>query len=162
MPAISRMRSVLTLPFVLLVLCLGMAVNVATAPQADAITARYQKVLDGVRVARNQQGDPYGYGSAGPDRFDCSGLVYYSMRKAGVSVPRSSDAQAGYARHIPKSDMRPGDLMFFSSGGDVYHVAIFLGWKDGHRLMLDSPKSGDHVRIRTPWTTGWYAGTLRY
>lgn len=162
MPAISRMRSYVMLPFVLLVLCLGLvATTVSTAPQADAITTRYAKVLDGVQIAKNQQGDPYGYGYAGPGRFDCSGLVYFAMRKAGISVPRSSDAQAGYARRIAKSDMKPGDLMFFTYGGDVYHVAIFLGWKDGYRRMIDAPKSGDHVRIRRPWTAGWFAGTLR-
>ena len=162
MPAISRMRSFVMLPFVLLVLCFGLVVtNVSTAPQADAAVARSAKVLNGLTVAKHQQGDPYSYGSAGPGRFDCSGLVYYSMRKAGVSVPRSSGAQAGATRRISKSNMKPGDLMFFSDGGHVYHVAIFVGWKNGHRLMIDAPKSGDHVRIRTPWTSGWFAGTLR-
>jgi cell wall-associated NlpC family hydrolase len=162
MPAISRMRSHLMLPFVLLVLCLGLvATTVSAAPEADAATTRYARVLDGLQIARNQQGDPYGYGAAGPGRFDCSGLVYYAMRKAGIAVPRSSDAQAGYARRISKSTMKPGDLMFFTYGSDVYHVGIFLGWRDGHRRMLDAPKSGDHVRIRQPWTTNWFAATLR-
>lgn len=157
MPAISRMRSFLMLPFVLLVLCFGLVVNVATAPEADAITARYTKILEGVRIAKNQIGDPYSYGSAGPDRFDCSGLIYYAMRRAGVSVPRSSGAQADYARRIPKSDMRVGDLMYF--GG---HIGIFLGWRDGRRLMLDAPSSGGRVNIRHPWTTDWSAYTMRY
>ncbi|HSX68537.1 C40 family peptidase [Nocardioides sp.] len=157
MPAISRMRSVLALPFVLLVLLAGLvATDVSTAPEASATLTRVEKIRLGVKIARNQIGDPYAYGAAGPGRFDCSGLIYYSMRKAGIAVPRSSGAQADYARPIAKSNMRIGDLMYF--GG---HIAIFVGWKDGHRLMLDSPKSGDHVRIRRPWTTSWSAYTLR-
>lgn len=156
MPAISRMRSYLMLPFVLLVLMAGLvATDVSTAPAASALT-RVEKIRLGVKIARNQIGDPYRYGSAGPDRFDCSGLVYYAMRKAGISVPRSSGAQADYARPIAKSNMRVGDLMYF--GG---HIGIFVGWRDGRRLMLDAPSSGDRVKIRHPWTTSWSAYTLR-
>jgi cell wall-associated NlpC family hydrolase len=151
------MRSYLMLPFVLLVLCLGVvATNVATATGADADLTRSDKVLNGLRIAKNQQGDPYSYGSAGPGRFDCSGLVYFAMRQAGIDVPRTSGGQASYARRIPKSQLRPGDLMYF--GG---HIGIFVGRKNGHVLMLDAPKSGDHVRIRVPWTSSWSAYTLR-
>jgi cell wall-associated NlpC family hydrolase len=157
MPAISRMRSFVMLPFVMLVLCFGLVVtNVSTAPKADAALTRSAKILNGLTVAKHQQGDPYSYGSAGPGRFDCSGLVYYSMRKAGISVPRTSSGQASYARRISKANLRPGDLMYF--GG---HIGIFVGRKDGRVLMLDAPSSGKRVSIRTPWTTSWSAYTLR-
>lgn len=156
MPAISRMRSFFALPFVLLLLLSGLALTqVTVAPKADALT-RSQKIATGLRIARNQIGDPYRYGSAGPNSFDCSGLVYYSMRKAGISVPRTSSGQASYARKIAKSNLRPGDLMYF--GG---HIGIFVGRKDGRVLMLDAPSSGKRVSIRTPWTTSWSAYTLR-
>jgi cell wall-associated NlpC family hydrolase len=161
MPAISRMRTFVALPFVLLLLLSGLALTqVSVAPKADALT-RSQKIADGVRIAKNQLGDPYRYGAAGPGAFDCSGLVYYSMRKAGIAVPRSSGAQASYARRISKANLRPGDLMFFTNGGGVYHAAIFVGRKDGHIVMLHSPHSGDHVRYARPWTDGWFAATLR-
>ena len=53
-----------------------------------------------MNIAAAQKGDPYSYGAAGPARFDCSGLVYYSFRRAGFSrIPRTSSAQAGFARH---------------------------------------------------------------
>ena len=90
MPAISRMRSIFMLPFVLLVLMAGLvATDVSTAPEASALT-RVEKIRLGVKIAQNQKGDPYSYGSAGPDRFDCSGLLYYAFRKAGISVPRTT------------------------------------------------------------------------
>jgi len=156
MPATSRMRSFFALPFVLLLLLSGLALTqVTVAPKADALT-RSQKIATGLRIAKNQIGDPYRYGAAGPGAFDCSGLVYYSMRKAGISVPRTSSGQASYARRISKANLRPGDLMYF--GG---HIGIFVGRKDGRVLMLDAPSSGKRVSIRTPWTTSWSAYTLR-
>lgn len=156
MPAISRMRSILMLPFVILVLAAGLvATDVSTASTASAGT-RSQQVLNGLSIARHQQGDPYSYGSAGPTRFDCSGLIYFAMRRAGIPVPRSSDAQAAFARPIPRSALRPGDLMFF--GG---HIGIFVGRKNGHVLMLDAPSSGGRVGVRRPYTNAWSAFTLR-
>jgi cell wall-associated NlpC family hydrolase len=150
------MRSFAVLPFVLLLLLTGLALaQVSVAPKADALS-RSQMVADGLRIARNQIGDPYRYGSTGPNAFDCSGLVYYSMRQAGIPVPRTSGGQASYARRISKADLRPGDLMYF--GG---HIGIFVGRKDGHVLMLDAPRSGGRVGIRRPWTNSWTAATLR-
>ena len=58
--------------------------------------------------------------------------------------------------------MHPGDLMFFNDGSGVYHVAIFLHWGSGHHaVMLHSPKPGEHVQVARPWTSHWFAGTLR-
>ncbi len=108
-----------------------------------------------------QRGDAYAYGAAGPDRFDCSGLVFYSFRRAGFAVPRTSGAQAGFTRRIAKQDMRAGDLMFFYGSGGVYHAAIFLTWSHGHAVMVHSPGSGQRVRIAVPWTSSWFGGTLR-
>ncbi len=156
MPAISRMRSVLALPFVLLFLLAGLvATDVSTASEASA-AARSQQILSGLSIAKRQQGDPYSYGSAGPTRFDCSGLIYFAMRRAGIPVPRSSDAQAAYARPIPRSAMRPGDLLYF--GG---HIGLFVGRKNGHVLMLDAPSSGGRVSIRRPFNNSWSAYTFR-
>lgn len=120
------------------------------------------RVTKAVKIARRQKGDPYAYGADGPGRFDCSGLTYYSFRKAGItSIPRTSSAQAGWARHISKKHMHQGDLMFFTDGGGVYHVGIYVGKKHGKRLVLHAPYSGTHVRTDTVWTDSWFAGTLR-
>ncbi len=119
------------------------------------------RVLGARDTALRQRGDAYSYGASGPDRFDCSGLIYYSFRRAGFAVPRTSSAQAGHARRVAKADMRPGDLMFFYGSGGVYHAAIFLRWSRGHALMVHSPGSGQRVRVAVPWTSSWFGGTLR-
>jgi cell wall-associated NlpC family hydrolase len=131
------------------------------APPAEAKT-RAQKIKTAVKVVTNQAGDRYSYGAAGPDRFDCSGLFYYSFRKAGMTnIPRTSSQQANFADRIKKKNMRRGDLMFFHDGGGVYHVAMFLGWKNGKRKMIHAPYGNKRVHRTTPWTNRWFAGTLR-
>ncbi|GAA1923681.1 C40 family peptidase [Nocardioides hwasunensis] len=119
------------------------------------------RVLGALGTAMRQRGDAYAYGASGPDRFDCSGLVHYSFRRAGFPVPRTSGAQADFTRRIAKKDMRPGDLMFFYGSGGVYHAAIFLRWARGHALMVHAPGSGQRVQVAAPWTSQWFGGTLR-
>jgi len=160
MSAILRARTFVVLPFMLAAIMV--ASLFAFTPSADAAMTRAQRIAMAVDVARNQLGDPYQYGAAGPDRFDCSGLFYYSFRKAGITnIPRTSRQQAQFARRIPKSNMRRGDLMFFYDGGGVYHVAMFIGWRDGKRRVLHSPSTGSRVHRSTVWTNSWFAGTLR-
>ena len=136
-----------------------------TTTQKAARVSAKRRVANRVLTARNiamaQRGDAYAYGAAGPDRFDCSGLIRYAYSRAGIAVPRTSSAQAGAARRIAKKDMRPGDLMFFYDGGGIYHAAIFLRWSRGHALMVHSPRPGSRVHVAAPWTSAWFAGTLR-
>ena len=113
-------------------------------------------------IAAAQKGDPYGYGAAGPNRFDCSGLTFYSFRKAGFKgIPRTSAAQAGWVRHVRRENLRRGDLVFFTSGGRVYHVGVFAGRKNGHPQVLHSPYSGTRVRTERIWTNSWFGGKPR-
>jgi cell wall-associated NlpC family hydrolase len=135
----------------------------ATKATAKRTAARRvsARVLSARDIAMRQRGDAYAYGAAGPDRFDCSGLIRYSYARAGFDVPRTSSAQAGHARRVAKKDLRAGDLMFFYGSGGVYHAGIFLRWSNGHALMLHSPGSGQRVRISAPWTAQWFGGTLR-
>ena len=118
------------------------------------LRSRKGKIQRAVGIALHQIGDPYRYGAAGPNAFDCSGLVNYSYRKAGFRhVPRTSDAQARWGHKVRKSHLRRGDLMFFHSGGNVYHAAIFLKRnRNGSVVMLDSAKPGTRVHRRHPWT----------
>ncbi len=159
MSALLRLRSRVALP----VLLAGMlATTLAAAPAADASTTRHERIRHARQIALHQVGDRYRYGAEGPNRFDCSGLVYFAFRKAGLRhVPRTSSEQAGHARHIRKRNLRRGDLMFFNDGGGVYHVGIFLRRSHGHPVMLHAPGSGERVRRDRPWTTHWSAGTLR-
>ena len=136
----------------------------ATTTQKARVTAKRRvagRVLTARDIAMRQRGDAYASGAAGPNAYDCSGLVRYSYGHAGLAVPRTSSAQAGAARRIAKKDLRSGDLMFFYGSGGVYHAAIFLRWSHGHALMVHSPGSGQRVRVAVPWTSAWFAGTLR-
>ena len=129
-------------------------------PQRSPSAKRIGKAIS---VAVAQKGDPYAYGAAGPGSFDCSGLTYYSYRKAGFKhIPRTSSGQASFAKHIKRSAMRRGDLIFFYDGGGVYHVGVYAGFKAGHRWVLHAPYSGTRVRTDKLWTDQWYPGTLRF
>jgi cell wall-associated NlpC family hydrolase len=156
-PSLVRARNLVLLPLLALAMLAG---GTVLSPAADA-SARKQRVNRAASVALHQVGDPYRYGAAGPRAFDCSGLMQYSFRKAGIRLPRTSSAQGRRAHHIAKSRLRRGDLMFFHQGGRVYHVAMFLNWSRGHAVMVHSPSPGKRVQRARPWTTHWFAGTLR-
>lgn len=118
--------------------------------------------LVALRVARRQIGDAYKYGAEGPDRFDCSGLVWFATHKAGFGdVPRTSAEQAGQMRRIERSKLRRGDFVFFTRKGEVYHVGFYVGRKDGERRILHAPSTGNDVRRDPIWTDHWFAATLR-
>jgi len=155
-----RAPRLLVLPFLACLLAAALVVaSWATAPEADA--ASKQKIHKATRVAKHQIGDPYSYGAAGPNAFDCSGLTYYAYKRVGISLPRSSDAQYRHARHIKKHNMKRGDFIFLHDDGGVYHLGIFVGWDSGRRVILHSPNSGERVHRDRMWTGSWWAGTLR-
>ncbi len=142
-----------------------LAGSLTTAPPAEAMS-RKQRIQHAFSVVNDQRGDRYQYGAAGPNRFDCSGLTYYSFRKAGFRhVPRTSSAQARHTKRIRKSQLRRGDLVFFHDGAarpsNVYHVGVFAGWVKGHRVIVHSPSTGKRVHRSRIWTRSWFAGTLR-
>jgi len=89
-------------------------------------------------------GRPYHFGGASPSSgFDCSGLVHYSYRQAGLVLPHSTEKQRISGRHIRKADLRRGDLVFFDQEGKKNsHVGIYLG--DGR--FVHAPSSGKQVR----------------
>jgi cell wall-associated NlpC family hydrolase len=164
LPAHRLLRSFLTIPLLAFAI---LAAASAFAPVGDASaatkhsTSRQHRVLHAATVALHQIGDPYRYGAAGPRSFDCSGLMKYSYAKAGIKLPRTASAQSHRAHRIPKKRLHRGDLMFFYDGGGVYHAAMFLKWKHGRAVMVHSPGRGQHVRRDHPWTSRWFAATLR-
>ncbi|MGI5126559.1 C40 family peptidase [Pseudonocardia sp. CA-107938] len=91
--------------------------------------------------AMSKLGKPYVYGATGPNAFDCSGLVGWAYKQVGVSLPRTSSAQSRVGTPVAKSDLRPGDLVFFYS--PVSHVAIYIG---GGKVVHAST-SGQPVKI---------------
>lgn len=91
-----------------------------------------------VSVALSKVGDAYVWGAAGPNVFDCSGLMMYAWRAAGVSLPHYTVAQYGSIRHVSLSDIQPGDLVFYYSG--MSHVGMYIG--GGRIVHAANPRSG--------------------
>ncbi|MBT2488480.1 C40 family peptidase [Streptomyces sp. ISL-96] len=122
-------------------------------PEAHA-TSLSAKALN---VAASKKGAPYKYGATGPSRFDCSGLTLYSYKKAGKTLPRTAQSQYNKTRHISASSRQRGDLVFFHSGGSVYHVGIYAG----SGKIWHSPKSGAVVRLEKIWSKSVRYGRVR-
>jgi cell wall-associated NlpC family hydrolase len=98
-------------------------------------------------AAVSRVGMPYVWGAAGPRAFDCSGLVQWSFRQAGVVMPRVAADQARTGPAVPVKDLQPGDLLFYhtdpTAPGYISHVAIYLG----NGRMLQAPEPGMDVEI---------------
>ena len=94
-----------------------------------------------VATALAQVGDPYSYGAAGPDAFDCSGLTMFAWRAAGVSLPHSSSMQAGMGVPVSPSAMQPGDLVFYYS--PISHVGMYIG----NGRLVHAPNSSTTVQV---------------
>lgn len=93
-----------------------------------------------VAAAESVIGDPYVYGAAGPNSFDCSGLTMWAWAHGGVSLAHSSQSQYSETTHIPISAVQPGDLLFYYS--DIHHVAMYVGGG----MMVEAPHTGADVR----------------
>ena len=99
-----------------------------------------------IAYAMAQLGDPYAWGGTGPNSWDCSGLVQQAFRHAGVALPRVAADQYRAVTAVSRSQLRRGDLVFWSTDGSVagiHHVAIYLG----NNQYLEAPHSGATVRI---------------
>ncbi|MFF4183154.1 C40 family peptidase [Streptomyces sp. NPDC001691] len=137
------------------VCALTLAVTGATtlAPGATPDAHAAAVAARALHVAASKKGAPYQYGATGPYRFDCSGLTLYSFKQAGHKLPRSAQQQYNSSRHITASLRKAGDLVFFHSGGGVYHVGIYAG----ENRIWHSPKSGAVVRLERIWSDNvWY------
>ena len=119
----------------------------ASAPRSEARSSSPVSESAADRAASHAAkmlGRPYHFGGASPSSgFDCSGLVQFSFRQAGVSVPRATDRQRSASRPVRLSDLRRGDLIFFDQEGKKNsHVGIYVG---GGRFV-HAPSSGKEVR----------------
>jgi murein DD-endopeptidase len=110
----------------------------ASTPKSDSVSGP-----DAAGNAARMVGKPYRYGGASPSGFDCSGLVHYSYRQAGVSLPRSTAEQRRVSQRVKLAELRRGDLLFFDQEGKKNsHVGIYLG----ERRFVHAPSSGKSVR----------------
>jgi cell wall-associated NlpC family hydrolase len=117
-----------------------------------------------VELARSRIGAPYVPGAAGPNAFDCSGLVYWVYSQFGLAVPRSTQEQLEWATPVEMSQLQPGDIVFFentsSSSDRISHVGIYVG--SGGVVM--AVNNGDIVRevpLAEPYWSDHFAGAGR-
>jgi cell wall-associated NlpC family hydrolase len=107
-----------------------------------------------VAFALSQVGKPYIYGGTGPFGYDCSGLALASWLAAGVHLPRTAAEQYYAGRHVPLSEVEPGDLIFWASDtadpSTIYHVAVSLG---GDRTV-QATETGQSVEVVSTWGPG--------
>ncbi|MEV6382988.1 NlpC/P60 family protein [Streptomyces sp. NPDC051773] len=125
-------------------------VSPVSAP-ADAPNSR---AAAAVSYAYSKIGSPYVWGATGPNAFDCSGLTLAAYRAAGVSLPRTTYSQINAGPRIARSELRPGDLVFFYSG--ISHVGIYIG----NGQMIHAPNPSAPVRV-APLDEMPYAGATR-
>jgi cell wall-associated NlpC family hydrolase len=127
----------------------------AAVPAAKKHTSwsrRHKVGLKAVAVARKQIGKPYRYGGSGPSSFDCSGLVQYVYRKAGVGLPRTADAQHGHVRrHVSFKNLATGDLVYFYGDG---HTGIVSKVSGSKVYMIHAAHTG--TRIKQVLISGYY------
>ena len=116
------------------------ASSLEAAKSAQGISGRAGVAL---KYALKQIGDRYVFGADGLTTWDCSGLTMRAFQAAGVSLPHSSAAQFRYGKLISRSNLKPGDLVFF--GSPISHVGIYLG---GNK-MVHAPRSGSRVKVAT-------------
>jgi cell wall-associated NlpC family hydrolase len=109
-----------------------------------------------IYLAELQRGKPYVYGATGPYSFDCSGLVQYVFRQLGRYLPRTAEEQYQYSIHVPQSQKQIGDLIFFGSPGNMYHVGIYAG----NGYMWAAPETGGVVSLRPIYSSRYYVGRI--
>jgi cell wall-associated NlpC family hydrolase len=124
-------------------------------PFSTSVTAGSQAAQIAVDTALAQRGKPYVWAAEGPGSYDCSGLMLYAYAAAGISLPHSSAMQAQMGTQVSRSELQPGDLVFFYS--PVSHVGMYVG----NGQMVHAPTFGDVVKVASIDAMGSYSHAVR-
>ncbi len=122
-----------------------------TQPAPPQQSGNYEAAIN---YALAQLGKPYIWGGNGPTGYDCSGLVQQAYRRSGVELPRVANDQYAATTPITPSQLRRGDLIFWSDSSrasGIHHVAIYLG----NNQYVEAPRPGTNVRLST-LNSGYY------
>ncbi|MCF3166627.1 C40 family peptidase [Streptomyces violaceoruber] len=122
--------------------------------RAAPVSAPNSRAGQAIAFAHGAIGKPYVWGATGPNAFDCSGLTQAAWKAAGVSLPRTTYTQINAGQRVPRSQLAPGDLVFFYSG--ISHVGLYIGGGQ----MIHAPRPGAPVRI-APIDQMPFAGATR-
>lgn len=116
-------------------------------PIAQSLLAEAERLLQ----------TPYLYGGNDPQKgFDCSGLMVYVFGKAGISLPRTSSTQAEYGTEVSRSDLQPGDIVYFSHGGDrINHVGMVVSEAGEEITMIHASSSKGVIRTNIDRSSYW-------
>lgn len=111
----------------------------------DTAGAPSKKAADAVNAAMSQLGKPYVYGAAGPDSYDCSGLMMWAYDQAGVTIQRTAREQFLSQPKVDRANLKPGDLVYFDTepGPQPTHVGMYIG--NGN--IVEAPHTGDVVKV---------------
>lgn len=135
---------------VVLLAMLGQGCATTAPPSVTVSESDYANPV--VAAAAGVVGAPYRYGGNTPRGFDCSGLVHYAHRRAGIPVPRTTQAQVRRARPVSIAQLRAGDLLFFElDGRKVSHVGIYAG--EGR--FIHAPSTGKKVSYASLGSPFW-------
>jgi len=133
----------------------------AGAGSSNAAAVPAAQLNEFLKAAESRVGDPYVWGGDGPGVFDCSGLVQWSFRQAGIVMPRVAADQALAGPSVPVSQLRPGDLLFYHTDPTdptyISHVAIYIG----NGWMLQAPEPGEDVQVVPADFGSEFAGAVR-
>lgn len=114
-----------------------------------------------VQAAVDQVGSPYVWDAADPAvGFDCSGLALYAYQRLGVELPHSAEYQYLHGHHVPRDQLRPGDLLFYSHNGRVsgiHHVTMYIG----HGMIVQAADFGIPVQVVPAYFNFGYLGATR-
>jgi cell wall-associated NlpC family hydrolase len=126
-------------------------VGARTWQALNALSRNYTRVVspsslgqEAANLAAAERGKAYKWGAAGPNRFDCSGLVQYVYKQLGVSIPRTTWTQYAGLKHVSRTSIRVGDLVFLDN---LNHVGIYAGWG----MIWNAPHTGSYVKLSKIW-----------
>lgn len=130
----------------ILLIMMAMLPGCSSSPEIPGqATARASNEVASMAIvyAKQMLGKPYMYAGNTPAGFDCSGLVKYSYGRAGISLPRDTQAQRRISVLVSMRSLREGDLLFFDQEGKKKsHVGMYLG----NGRFIHAPSSGGKVR----------------